>query len=239
MKNIFRTAALVFAVAVLLAAGSGTVWAKNSCGNDGVAGIWLGNTNTGKEVHWSFSLVNLTSKEITITTQDDSDDRFTGKFPYIEKGDGQSTIDLNTYYPGNSDPDKKYVGHTTWKSNDHTELFPDHCRQHLIFNIANDTAYNFGMVFDSDIEYEKKRAVIAQFLKPEGASTWKYSTNTTSQGYYAMPPRAGNEGVLFAISDKYILCAYLAGKDSNGLVVVVTERDPNLDYHGNKAQWFM
>ena len=100
MKNKVRTAALVLAVAMLLAAGSGTVWAKNTCGNEGVAGIWLGNTNTGGDVDWSFSLVNLTTRQITITTQDDSDDRFTGKFPYVEKGDGQSTIDLNTYYRG-------------------------------------------------------------------------------------------------------------------------------------------
>ena len=237
MKNIFRTGALVLAVAVLLAAGSGTVWADNGCGNDGVAGIWLGNTNTGGDVDWSFSLVNLTTKQITITSTDDSDDFFTGNFPYIKSGDSQSTIDLNTYYPGNSDPDKKYVGHTTWKSNEHKKLFPDHCKQHLVFNIANDTAYNFGMTFASDIEYEKGRAVIAQFLAPLGASTWKYSTNTTSQGYAAKPPRAGNEGVLFAISDKYILCAYSAG--GNNLILVVTERDPKLEYHGNKSQWFM
>ena len=237
MKYKVRTAALILAFAVLLTAGSGTVWAKNTCGNEGVAGIWLGNSNTGGEVTWSFSLINLTTKQITISTQDDSDDRFTGNFPYIKSGDSQSTIDRNTYYPGNSDPDKKYVGHTTWKSNQHTELFPDHCRQHLVFNIANDTAYNFGMVFDSDSDHEKSRAVIAQFLTPEGASTWKYSTNTNSQGYYAMPPRAGNEGVLFAISDKYILCAYSGG--NNTLILVVTERDPKLEYHGNKAQWFM
>ena len=234
MNIMLQTAlSLLFAIVVAIS-GPAVVWAD--CGNEGVAGINIGIDNNDGDFVWTFSLVNLTSQQITI--QPPQDNRIGSNFPYYENNEKN-----NIYFPGNSDKAQQVVGHTTWKSEKHTKMFPDHCRATVTFQFATDTAYNFSLVFDQDIAYHPQRSVIIQFKPPYGTNTWKYNTSVSNDnGYYAFNPRAGNEGILFAMSDKYVLCAYKPNKKSQGgnhLILVVTPRDSNLQYQGSKLQWFL
>ena len=240
MNIMLRTVFSILTTIFIIASGPAVAWAD--CGNEGVAGINIGIDNNDGNFVWTFSLVNLTSQQITI--QPPQDNRIGSNFPYYETS--ESNYQNNIYYAGNSnykDPNPQVVGHTTWKSNEHTKMFPDACRATVTFQFANDSSYNFSLVFDQDIAYHPQRSVIIQFKPPYGTSTWKYNTSVSNDnGYYAFNPRAGNEGILFAISDKYVICAYKPNKKSQGgnhLILVVTPRDSNLQYQGSKLQWFL
>ena len=125
-------------------------------------------------------------------------------------------------------------------------MFPDHCSTTVPFEIANDTAYNFSLKFS---QYFGRHTAAVTIQPPFGQTSWKYSTSVSNDnGYYAFDPTStaksgtgeGN-GILFAISDKYILSLYKnnewATNGANDLILVVTERNPNNKYSGNKVRW--
>lgn len=241
MKTRLRIFAFWIAALSLMAFVPGTAWAKCDQAN----GIELSNDGAMGDWTYTFSLINLTSSNVRIgdkgTTDDQDDNYLHGGFPY-----GTS------FPPGNSTNSKTKgapttpasLNLTTWKSNSKKDMFPDHCATNVSFEITNDPAYNFSLKFAQATNGPAQHGVRVNIYPPFGKSTWKYSTNTTSNGYVAIPSAStgdNGEGILFAISDKYIVTIFKnqdyqphGGAD---LVLVITERNPANDYHGNKVRW--
>ena len=242
MKATFRSAFLLFFVLTLVATASGTAWAGCSEGNIGVA---IGTNDLFQDFKWTFSLINLTSSNIKTGAKGSTepDDHTLGSnFPY------------NTVYPPGNSTNSKSKGVTsttttlnltTWKSNSHNKMFPDHCTATVPIEISSDTSYNFSLRFQQS-DGSPQRSVRATLQPPYGQTTWKYSTKTSNDnGYYSSAPVPSDnfegDGILFAISDKYVLAVYknhdVDNQKGGDLVLVVTERNPKFDYHGNKVQW--
>jgi hypothetical protein len=247
MKIMKRTAVVLFFAVTLLTAAPGMVWASCDTGN----GIMLGTNADLQDFVWHFSLVNLTKSNITIAPKSSSGNSSLGSgFPYgIAYPPGNSANSKTQIPSGYSLPTKSpYLNVTTWKSNEHNKMFPDSCTTNVIIEIKDNTAYNFGLQFKQHNDQRQVRVTLQQAY---GATTsWKYKTSATNDnGYYAYPAAAPDddgvkddegEGILFAISDKYIVALYknnMEGQGGNSLNLVVTERDPALDYHGNKVRY--
>ena len=132
MKATLQTAILLFFAITLIAAAPCTAWASCAEGDLGVA---IGTNDLFKDFKWTFSLINLTSSNVKIGPKGstESEDHTLGSnFPY------------NTVYPpGNSSNSKSTGGAsttpsinlTTWKSNSHNKMFPDHCTSTVPFEI--------------------------------------------------------------------------------------------------------
>lgn len=231
MKTMPSVAAALFFVFVAAVAGPGQVWACDTA----YGGIWLGQDKMdATKTEWSISVINLTNSNLQVGAAGSTDNDISG-FPYG-----------NVYPPGNtnkSSPSASTVNLTTWESKSDNRLFPDHCTSTVNYMIQDGSnAYNFSLVFQHDNDNYDGKAVIVHMAAPYGTSTWKYNTSTNSDGYYAYKPRDGSEGILFAISDKYILSLYKPNKNGNGgnqLFLVVTQRFANNQYKGNKLQWYM
>ena len=233
MKSINKIAVLLLFVFIAAVAGAGQVWA--SCTNP--EGIWLGQDKmAASKTEWSLSVINLTNSNLQVGAAGSTDNDLPG-FPY-------GTI----YPPGNTNktnPSATTVNLTTWESKSDNRLFNDHCTNTVNYVIQDGSnSYNFSLVFMADSNNYDGKAVAVHFGKPYNASSWKYSTSNTSgtDGYYSYNPRGNNEGILFAISDKYILSLYKPNKLGNGgnqLFLVVTQKFTNSQYKGNKLQWFM
>ena len=245
MKATLRTAVLLFFAITLVAAAPATAWADCT---QFPPGILIGtDSGSNDSFTWTFSLINLTSGNVKIgakgSTDSQSDNYLGSGFPYS-----------TAYPPGNSSNSKSTGGAstspdinlTTWKSNSHQDMFPDHCSTTVPFEISNDTAYNFSLKFS---QYFGRHNAAVVIQPPFGQTTWKYSTSVSNDsGYYAFDPTStaksgtgeGN-GILFAISDKYILSLYKnnewATNGANDLILVVTERNSNKKYLGNKVRW--
>ena len=244
MNKNFRTAVLLFFAVVSFAAGSNAAWACDV--KDGGPGICLGTKKIAQDFHWSFSLINLTNSNIKIGTAPDHG--FGGNFPYNTVfPPGNAANSKTSRY--NSDVPSPTLGLTTWKSAAHNEMFPDHFIQTVPFEIQSDSGYNFTLQFSQNTNYAQQ-VVVVQFKPPYGASTWNYKTNVSNDnGYYAYPPRnpgddylndTGYDGILFAISDKYVLSVFknnAMDNDGNSLILVVTQRYPEHDYHGQNVRW--
>jgi hypothetical protein len=241
MRMIMRTAVLLFLAITLLAAAPGITLASCPQAN----GIEISKGTESGSFTWTFSLLNLTSSNVRIgdkgTTDSQSDNYLHSGFPY-------STV----FPPGNSTNSKTKgtpttaanLNLTTWKSSSEKKMFPDHCSTTVPFEITNDRSYDFSLIFQSEGGGYQEHAVRVNIQPPFGTSSWKYNTNVSSNGYVAIPSAStgdGGEGILFAISDKYILSVFKnqtyephGGAD---LVLVVTERNSANDYHGNKVRW--
>lgn len=240
MKTTMRTTVVLFFAMIVLAAAPGTVWADNcNTGN----GIMLGTNALTQDFAWHFSLINLTGSNIVIGAKNSTDHDLSSNFPYGA-----------VYPPGNSANSKTKgtsgattLNLTTWKSNEKNQMFPDHCTTTVNFEISSNTAYNFSLRFN---QKNNQRQAMVTLQPPYGKTSWKYSTDIDAgNGYHAYPPQAPNDdglngdegdGILFAISDRYVLTLYknnMEGQGGNSLNLVVTERDPSLDYHGNKLRW--
>lgn len=227
MKTTLRTAVLLLLV-MILAAVPCTAWAS-SMG----AGILLGNDSTVNGHAWTFSLINLTSSNVQIGAKGSTEGHdFGHNFPY-------GVI----FPPGNSANSKSTGGVsatptlnlTTWSSNDNSHMFDYGCPTTVSFEIVNDPAYNFSLVFRNDKDYTR---VTPQ--PPYKATSWKYNTDVANDnGYYARTAYStgdGGEGYLAAISDKYVVAVFKnnqIGLGGNDLILVITERNPIYDYHGH------
>ena len=229
MKTIFRAVVTVVFAMVIVAAGPSTVWADCSA----VSGIWLGHENMDTSTAWTFTLINLTNSNVQIGAKGSTEGHDLGdNFPY-----GQ------VYKPGNASSSTT-PALTTWQSDDHNKIFPDHCSSTVNFFIQDGSGlYNFSLLFAQDPSYWAQKAVTVNFNPPYGTSTWKYSrTVNNDNGYYAYKARDGHEGILFAISDKYILNINKPNKHGNGdnqLFLVITQRTANNSYTGKQLQWYM
>ena len=239
MNAKLRTIALLFFAIAFVAVAPGAAWASCPQAN----GIELSNDGAVGEWTWTFSLINLTSSNVRIgdkgTTDSQSDNYLHEGFPYSTSfPPGNSTYTL----PIEKSPTAN-INLTTWKSTSQKKMFPDHCSTTVPFEITNFPAYNFSLIFQQ-MQGPAQHAVRVNIQPPFNSSSWKYTTNGSSNGYVAIPSAStgdGGEGILFAISDKYILSIFKNQMyDVNGgadLVLVVTERNPVNDYHGNKVRW--
>lgn len=227
-----RAIFLLFMI-TFIAAVPVTAWANCPLAN----GVEISNGGASGKWTWTFSLINLTRSNVKIGDKGSTDNYLHGGFPY------------NTVFPPGNSINSKTKGTptttadlnlTTWKSTSEKKMFPDYCSTTVPFEITNDSTYNFSLIFQSEGGGFQEHAVRVNF----DASSRIYSTNTTSNGYVAIPSAStggGGEGILFAISDKYILSIFKnqiyqvnGGAD---LVLVVTERVPTNDYHGYKVRW--
>ena len=246
MKTLMRKAIVLFFAASLVAVAPGTVWAGCDTGN----GIMLGTNADMQKFVWHFSLINLTKSNITIASKGSSGDHTLGSsFPYGKVYPPGNSANSKTQIPaGYTLPTQSpYLNITTWKSDEHNDMFPDACTTDVNIEIQGNTAYNFGLQFKQHNDQRQVRVTLQQAY---GASSWKYKTSVADDnGYYAYPAAAPDddgvkddegEGILFAISDKYVVAMYKnneEGQGGNSLNLVVTERNPLLDYHGNKIRW--
>ena len=240
MKTIARIAAATLAVLFFACwIGQGTALAD---GNRNYKGVLLNVASTDKDLktEWTFSLINLTNNTIHIGAASEVSQALGDNFPY------------NTDFPsGNSKGTK--VNLTTWKSSYLAHPFPANYEADVNFHIQDGTSglYDFSLQFlmfssggvpDGSMAY-------AYFQPVFGSTSWKYSNQVTNDsGYYADPPRTSDnvkysptpEGIVFAISDKYVLCLYKPNMYDNGenqLIMVVTQRFANNSYHGNHLKW--
>ncbi|HWR38542.1 MAG TPA: hypothetical protein VN611_03510 [Patescibacteria group bacterium] len=236
MKIARRTAALLFFV-MTLAVASPAAWAGCDSTSPGIildqpgAGDWT----------WTFSLINLTGSNVQIGSEaaEGSDHNLGSEFPYghvYPPGNSTGTPKTNTtaLVPGT-------LNLTTWKSNSHKDMFPDYCSSTVPVSIVSDTAYNFSVKFSMS----GQKSAQATLQPPYSSSTWKYSTNVPygDNGYYAYPGNGwySGDGILFAISDKYLLSLFKNtdyNLNANDLILVITYRNPKNDYHGNNVRWY-
>ena len=256
MKNKLSTVLLMMFALCIISAGTGTV---RACDNMEQKGILLGHTNS-QDFHWTFTLINLTSSNVYIGKKDSTEQHsFGGNFPYdTTYPPGNSVVKNNgNPIPNNSDTSK--IGLTTWESDAHSKMFPDHCVTTLPLEIHDGTgANNFSLRFERYEDTMDQKAVIVRINPPYNTNTWNFKTSAANDnGFYAFEPRSkgerkddhgrtiqdsegGFEGILFAINDRYVLSLYKNNKFGNGgnsLILVVAERFKNLDYHGQKLQW--
>lgn len=246
MRNVIRIVAILFFTVVIAVTSPGTVLA---CSNEGQDGIWLGTVDKMLEYQWTFSVINLTGSTVKIGTAPDHN--LGSNFPYNTTFPPANSI---AKYPNSTPPpnngDTSQIGLTTWKSGSHNKMFPDHCQATVPIEIQNNnTAYNFSLEFSQDLYNSPQRSVIVKIKPPyqTSTSTWKFSTDAGADGYVSYPPRnfSGDthEGILTAISDRYVLClyktksAFVDNSDPNDLILVITERFPNAHYRGNDLQW--
>lgn len=242
MKTITRiAAAAIVALFIACYAGAGTVLAATD-GNRNYKGVWIGVASTDKDqkTEWTFSLINLTNSTVHIGAVSEVSQALGDNFPY------------NTDFPsGNSKGTK--VNLTTWKSSNVAHPFPGNYEADANIHIQDGTSglYDFSLQFlmYSSGGVPNGSQAFAYFQPVYGSTTWKYSNQVTNDsGYYADPPRrysSGSgyrEGIVFAISDKYVLCLYKPNMFDNGenqLFLVITQRFANASYHGNHLQWIL
>ncbi|MBP2663700.1 MAG: hypothetical protein H6Q71_1648 [Firmicutes bacterium] len=246
MRNVIRTVAILFFTIVIAATSPGTVLA---CDGEGQDGIWLGTVDMMLKYKWTFSVINLTGSTVKIGTAPDHS--LGSNFPYNTTFPPGNSI---AKYPDSTPPanngDTSQIGLTTWKSGNHNKMFPDHCQATVPIEIQNNnTAYNFSLEFSQYLDLSPQSSVIVKIKPPyqTSTSTWKFSTDVADSGYVAYPPRklSGgiHEGILTAISDRYVLCLYktqnanIDSSNPNDLILVITERFPNANYRGNGLQW--
>ena len=257
MKKQLLTWTFFLLIAVgMISVGTGTVQA---CDDMEQKGIMLGHTDSQKFV-WTFSLINLTQSNVYIGAKGSAgDSTFGGDFPYGTTYPPGNSLVQNNGNPKPNNGDTSKIGLTTWKSDEHSKMFPDHCRTYVPVEIHDGTnANNFSLYFEKDEAEMDQKAVLVSFKPPYNSSTWNFKTSVSNDnGFYAFDPRskgerkdshgrtiqdseAGYEGILYAINSRYVLSLYKNNNFHNGgnsLILVVTERFSNLDYHGNKNQW--
>lgn len=236
MKNMIRIVAiLLFSVAI---AAADPVMVR-ACTTEYIGGIRLGHDNTDGQFKWTFSLINLTNSNVKIGAKGSTDYDLGSSFPYGA-----------VYPPGNSttnsNKDTSTLGLTTWKSAEHNKMFPDHCTTTVPFEIQDgSSAYNFSLTFYQDTAYWAQRAVIVNFQPPykSNPSSFKYKTNTpynAGPDGYDIKQLLYGQGIIFAISDKYVLTLYKNNRKGNGgnsLILVLTQKNSALDYRGNSLDW--
>jgi hypothetical protein len=252
-KHVLTSIFLMIAVCVI-SAGPGTV---RACDDMEQKGIMLGHTDS-QEFVWTFSLINLTSSNVYIGI-DNSDHSFGGDFPYGTTYPPGNSVVKNNGNPIANNGDTSKIGLTTWKSDQHNKMFPDHCVTTVPVEIHDNTnANNFSLHFEQNLNETAQKSVIVRFSPAVTTNTWNFKTAVSNDnGFYAFEPRskgdrhysdgkpmhdseAGYEGILYAINDRYVLSLYKNNDFHNGgnsLILVITERFKNLDYHGNKNQW--
>ena len=194
------------------------------------SGVWVGRNAQDGETDWDFSVINLTASNVVIGSKPDKG-AFGDNFPYG-----------HTYPPGNSQ--NKTVNLTTWKSHKGNQTFPKVDSTLVNFVIQDGTnQYNFSLKFS--IPGSKGEGAYIN-LQQTASSTWKYTTsvsNDGNSGYSADPPRSGlEEGILYAISDKYVVCLYkpvTMSRGGNRLFLTITQRYPENAYKGYHLQWPM
>ena len=228
MKRIKCSVLVLIAAMVFAATVPGIAWADCSSAD----GIWLGHENMDTSTSWTFTLINLTNSNVEVGAKGTTDHDLGDNFPYS-----------HVYASGNASA-ATTPSLSMWQSNDGNKIFPDHCSTTVNFFIQDGSGlYNFSLLFAQDPSYWAQKAVIVNFNPPYGTSTWKYSRTTSNDsGYYSYKARDGHEGILFVISDKYVLNIYKPNKHGNGdnqLFLVVTQRTTNNVYTGNKLQWYM
>ncbi|HWR38713.1 MAG TPA: hypothetical protein VN611_04370 [Patescibacteria group bacterium] len=228
-----RMISVLFLTMFITSASFGTA---RACDDPG-GGIWLGITgvNSNHNQFW-FSVINLTSYNVTIGT---APDHAIDDFPYGSVLPPGNCVNYKSVTPSMSN-----YAITTWASADAHNRFPDHCTATVPFTISEGTgAYNFSLTFKQDTNDHPQQAAIVNFAPPYGTTTWKYSQSVSNDnGYYANQPRDGHEGILFAISDTFVLSAFKPNKVGNGgnrFILVITQRYSDSNYRGYHYQWYM
>ncbi len=224
------------------------------CAKDGQEGIWLGTIDMFSKYTWTFSLINFTKSNVSIGAKGSTEGHDLGSdFPYGHVYPPGNSTPKYAYPPpdplptGNGDTSK--IGLTTWRSNSHNKMFPDHCQTTVPILVQDGSnAYNFALLFAQDLNYNAQKAVIVSLVPPYKTTTWKYTMSSDNNGYASYAPRKNStdkdayEGILVGISDNYVITLYRTGSGlqdngKNDLILVITEKTSKYEYHGNKLQW--
>ena len=166
-----------------------------ACDNMEQKGIMLGHTDSQKFV-WTFSLINLTQSNISIGTKGSAGDSTLGSdFPYGTTYPPGNSLVQNNGNPKPNNGDTSKIGLTTWKSDEHSKMFPDHCRTYVPIMIQDGTnVNNFSLYFEKDEAEMDQKAVIVSFKPPYNSSTWSFKTSVSNDnGFYAFDPRSKGE----------------------------------------------
>ncbi|HWR37967.1 MAG TPA: hypothetical protein VN611_00585 [Patescibacteria group bacterium] len=231
MKYIKKLTLSLFLALMVLSVNTEIIQAK-SCSQQ--AGLWIGGGFNLEEYHYSFSLINLTDYDVFISPKFTDQQNLGGNFPY------------NTKFPSfncnDTSPTLDNLALTTWRSGKHSKMFPSGCSTPVPISILDESnAYNFSLYFYQDPERPAQHAVNVAFGPFYGQTSWKYSQSVKNDnGFYADTPRVIDsaqlgEGIMYAISDKFILTLY--GSGNNDIILVVNQKRSTNDYHGNHLQW--